>query len=145
MLRRSIPELIIRYNAHGIDIDLRATQIAPLALWLRAQRSYQEQGFKVAGRPRITRSNIVYAEPMPGQHELLDEFIAILQPKLLGQHVRVVFKKMAFAGEVGSLLPIEKEIRASVAEAKKEWMAGPQPEQMLLFPAENRSTQQLSM
>ena len=36
-LRIALPELILRHNLHGIDIDLRACQIAALALWLRAQ------------------------------------------------------------------------------------------------------------
>ena len=39
-----IPRLILADNLHGIDIDLRATQIAAFALWLRAQRSYQASG-----------------------------------------------------------------------------------------------------
>src|SRR5690606_29140381 len=38
------------------------------------------------------------------------------------------------AGEAGSLLKIEEEIRDAVAEAKKQWLEGPKPEQMLLFP-----------
>ena len=58
--------LILAHNLHGIDIDLRATQIAALALWLRCQRAYQEMGLK-KDRPKITRSNIVCAEPMPGE------------------------------------------------------------------------------
>src|SRR5204863_9474534 len=37
-LRRATPGLILRHNLHGIDIDPRASQIAGLALWLRAQR-----------------------------------------------------------------------------------------------------------
>jgi hypothetical protein len=145
ILKRAIPELIVGHNLHGIDIDLRATQIAALAMWLRAQRSYQEQGFKVSGRPRITRSNIVCAEPMPGERELLEEFVATIQPKLLGQLVRVVFDKMALAGEAGSLLPIEEEIRGAVAEAKRQWQAGPQPEQLMLFPVAQRRSEQLAL
>src|SRR5262249_55310718 len=133
------------HNLHGIDIDLRATQIAALALWLRAQRSYQQQGFKVSGRPRITRSKVVCAEPMPGERELLEEFIATIKPKLLGQLVRVVFDKMALAGEAGSLLPIDEEIRATVAEAKKQWQSGPQPEQLMLFTSEKRRQEQLAL
>ncbi len=35
--QREIPCLILKNNLHGIDIDLRAAQIASLALWLRAQ------------------------------------------------------------------------------------------------------------
>src|SRR5207253_1474024 len=69
-LRRAVPGLILSHNLHGIDIDLRATQIAALTLWLRAHRAYQEMGIKGADRPKITRSNIVCAEPMPGEKGL---------------------------------------------------------------------------
>ena len=41
-LRRDVPRLILARNLHGIDIDLRASQIAALALWLRCQRAYRE-------------------------------------------------------------------------------------------------------
>ena len=39
-LRWDVPRLILAHNLHGIDIDLRASQIAALALWLRCQRAY---------------------------------------------------------------------------------------------------------
>ena len=98
-----MPGLILAHNLYGIDIDLRATQIAALALWLRCHRAYQEEEIK-KDRPRITRSNIVCAEPMPGEKEMLKEFVADLQPKVLGHLVEVVFDKMKLAGEAGSLL-----------------------------------------
>jgi hypothetical protein len=120
-LRRDVPRLILAHNIHGIDIDLRASQIAALALWLRCQRSYQEMGLKT-DRPKITRSNFVCAEPMPGEGQILKEFVGQLEPKLLGQVVEVVFDKMKLAGEAGSLLKIEEEIRGAVAEAKKQWV-----------------------
>ena len=34
-LKRALPELILRHNLHGIDIDPRAAQIGSLALWMR--------------------------------------------------------------------------------------------------------------
>jgi hypothetical protein len=131
-LRRDVPRLILAHNLHGIDIDLRATQIAALALWLRCQRAYQEMGLK-KDRPRITRSNFVCAEPMPGEEAMLKEFVAQLEPKLLGQLVGVVFDKMKLAGEAGSLLKIEDEIRDSVATARQQWVAGPVSIQRSLF------------
>jgi predicted RNA methylase len=137
-LKRAIPGLILRHNLHGIDIDQRACQITALALWLRAQRSYQRLGLKPADRPRITRSNIVCAEPMPGEKELLDEFVADLRPRVLGQLVRRVFERMALAGEAGSLLKIEEEIRDAVAEAKRQWLAASKPEQLELLPGARR-------
>jgi hypothetical protein len=53
-LRRAMPSLILQRNLHGIDIDLRCTQIAALGLWLRCQRAYQEMGLK-KDRTRITK------------------------------------------------------------------------------------------
>ncbi len=120
-LRKAVPGLILKHNLHGIDIDLRATQIAALALWLRCQRAYQDMGMK-KDRPRITKSNIVCAESMPGEQRMLKEFVGQLEPKLLGQLVEVVFEKMKLAGEAGSLLKIEEEVREAVAEAKKQWV-----------------------
>lgn len=119
-LRRDVPRLILAHNLHGIDIDPRASQIAALALWLRCQRAYQDMGLK-QDRPKITRSNIVCAEPMPGEERMLKEFVDQLEPKVLGQVVEVVFDKMKLAGEAGSLLKIEEEIRDAVAAAKKQY------------------------
>lgn len=121
-LRRAVPGLILKHNLHGIDIDLRATQIAALALWLRCQRAYQDLGLKNGERPKITRSNIVCAEPMPGETDLLKEFTATLQPKVLGQLVDAVFEEMKLAGEAGSLLKIEEEIREAAGKAKFEFI-----------------------
>ena len=60
---------------------------------------------------------------MPGEHQILKEFVDQLEPKVLGQVVEVVFEKMKMAGEAGSLLKIEEEIREAVADAKKQWRA----------------------
>jgi hypothetical protein len=120
-LKRAIPELILRHNLHGIDIDPRAAQIGSLALWMRAQRSWQETSR--AERPPIRRTNIVIAEPMPGEADLLDEFCERLQPNLLGQLVRDVFERMRVAGDAGALLRIESDIAETLAEARRQWEA----------------------
>src|SRR6202035_5382895 len=44
---RALPGLVLRNNLFGIDIDPRAAQIAALALWMRAQRAFNE--FQVRG------------------------------------------------------------------------------------------------
>ncbi len=115
---REVPRLILRHNLHIIDIDPRACQIAALALWLRAQRSWQAMGVKAHERPRVTRVNVVCAEPMPGESDLLDEFVAELQPTELGELVRFVFEWMQLAGEAGSLLKIEEELHDQIEEMK---------------------------
>ena len=131
--RRDIPRLIIEHNIHGVDIDPRAVQIAGLSLWLRAQRAWKEQSITALDRPTIRKSNIVCAEPMPGDEKLLGEFADSLQPRFLGQIVRQVWKSMQLAGEAGSLLKIEEEIADWVKEAKRQWTAMPKGEQLSLF------------
>src|SRR5437016_3949121 len=61
---------------------------------------------------------------MPGETDMLREFTASLTPKVLGQLVEVIFEKMKLAGEAGSLLKIEEEIRDIVEEAKAEYQKG---------------------
>jgi len=131
-LKRDVPRLILAHNLHGIDIDIRASQIAALALWLRCQRAYQDMGLK-KDRPKITRSNFVCAEPMPGESQMLREFVGQLEPRVLGQVVEVIFDKMKLAGEAGTLLKIEDEIRDTIREAKRQYDMGGLPLQQTLF------------
>ena len=141
-LRRDVPRLILAHNLHGIDIDPRASQIAALALWLRCQRAYQGMGIK-QDRPKITRSNIVCAEPMPGDDRMLKEFIDTLQPRLLGQIVEAVFSHMQLAGEAGPLLTIEDDIRESLTKAHEQWQATGGVKQRTMF--DLATTAQLSL
>jgi 23S rRNA G2445 N2-methylase RlmL len=114
-LRSAMPGLILRHNLYGIDIDPRCVQIAALALWMRAQRAFNDFHIVRGQRAAITKTNIVVAEPMPGEKELREEFIASLD-KNLRQLVERVFDKMTLAGEAGSLLKIEDEIRTAIRE-----------------------------
>lgn len=109
-------------------------QIAALALWLRAQKTWKHLDLKAPERPRLARSNIVTAEPMLSEEDMRCEFTAGLKPRVLGQIVDEVFEKMKLAGEVGSLLKIEEEIKHAVAAAKKQCEHMPPAEQLLLFP-----------
>lgn len=145
-LRKALPGLILRHNLYGIDIDPRACQIAALALWLRAQRSFQGLDFKMEGRPKITKSNIVCAEPMPGEREMLGEFLQDLRPVVLRELVQLIFDKMSLAGEAGPLLKIEEEIRGAIAEAKLQWLAASKQEQLSLWPeSKRRSIEQMKL
>jgi hypothetical protein len=118
-LIRDVPRLIIENNLHGVDIDPRAVQIAGLSLWLRAQRTWKELDVKIADRPQIRKSNIVCAEPMPGEKDLLREFTKNIKPRILGQLLEIIFEKMEFAGEAGSLLKIDEEIEEAVEKARE--------------------------
>ena len=135
---REVPRLIVEHNIHGIEIDPRAAQIAGLSLWLRSLRAWHEAGVKTAERPRITRSNLVCAEPMPGEKELLREFVERQLPAgerpAFGFLLEKIFDRMILAGEAGSLLRIEEEIRTDIADAKRLWRQDPRHEQASLFP-----------
>src|SRR5262249_30754150 len=111
----ALPGLILQYNLHGIDIDPRAAQIAALALWMRAQRAYNDFGMGRSDRPPISKTNIVVVEPMPGEKELQKE-VATSLDKQLRQLVERVFGKMEVAGEAGSLLKIEDEIHSAIRD-----------------------------
>lgn len=135
---RQIPRLILENNLYGVDIDLRATQIASLALWLRAQTAWADIGVRYQHRPRIERTHIVCAEPMPGDQQMLGAFLKDLRPVILGGLAREVWEKMRLAGEAGTLLKVEQELRAAIARARKAWLQAPQPVQLGLFAGDRR-------
>lgn len=137
-LHAAVPGLILAHNLHGIDIDPRAAQIAALALWMRGQRVFFEFGIARSSRPALAKSNIVCAEPMPGELVFLDEFIQkqlseTPEGRFLASLVRKVFESMKLAGEAGSLLKIEEDIAEEVAKAKKQWLERPAMKQKMLF------------
>lgn len=120
-LHRAIPSLILACNLHGVDIDPRCAQIAALALWLRAQRAYRDFGIPTGERQAITRTHIVVAEPMPGDAALVEAFATDLQPPLLGELFRKMVAEMRLAGELGSLIRVDKGIGDELHRAHEEW------------------------
>jgi len=121
-LRRAVPELILKHNLHGVDIDLRAAQIAGLALWMRAQRAYNEHKVAAQDRPLIGRTNIVTAEPMPGDRSMVAEFASSLRPHVLGELFQRMVEEMRLAGELGSLLKIDQALLSAVAKAREQFL-----------------------
>lgn len=107
-LRQALPGLVLRHNLHGVDIDPRCAQIAQLALWMRAQKAFQDFGLEKADRPVIRRSNIVIAEPMPGEKDLLEEFSKQLENPTVQARFKAIADTMDLAGDLGLLLKLEK-------------------------------------
>jgi hypothetical protein len=121
-LRKAAPGLILQHNLHGVDIDPRCAQIAQLALWMRAQRAFKEAAVQRAERPVIRRANIVIAEPMPGDPKLVEEFAATLRPAMIGNLFKEIVSEMRLAGEMGTLLPIERKLAFSIERARTAFM-----------------------
>jgi hypothetical protein len=146
-LRVALPGLVLRHNLHGVDIDPRCAQIGQLALWMRVQRAFKDFGITRAERPIIRRANIVIAEPMPGEKDLLKEFLVELkEDKLerlirralkvpsdkrvratkamadsLAELVETVWDGMKLAGEMGMLLKIERDLARAIEKGRAEW------------------------
>lgn len=106
---RDVPRLIIEYNVYGVDIDPRAAQIASLALWLRAQRTWHEENIKAKDRPAITNGHVVAAVAPPAEKELRKQFAAELdrQDAELFEKTLQLLKGLP---ELGVLLKMEQEL-----------------------------------
>ena len=104
-----VPRLIIERNIFGVDIDPRATQIASLALWLRAQRAWHDAGVKANERPLIRKGNVIAAVAPPTERELREQLASQLDDAdaELFEHSLVLLKDLP---ELGVLLRIEKEL-----------------------------------
>ncbi|HZC06805.1 MAG TPA: BREX-1 system adenine-specific DNA-methyltransferase PglX [Ktedonobacterales bacterium] len=119
------PLTILERNLYGIDIDRRATQIATLALYLKARE---------AGLARSPRVGIVAADASFLQGEAWERFLAGFERE---PSVRRVLAAMAGylkdIRELGSLLRPEEELKRLIAEEHKRWEDAGRPQQAGLF------------
>lgn len=122
-LHQALPALVIENNLFGVDIDPRAAQIAALALWMRAQRAWNDARMPAGKRPRVGRTHIVVAEPMPGDAELVEAFAGRLDPPLLGELFRRMVAEMQLAGEMGTLLRVEDALATELRHAQEQFVA----------------------
>jgi SAM-dependent methyltransferase len=114
---RAVPGLILQHNLWGIDIDLRATQLTALSLYLRAKRANS--------KAEITRVNAVLAAPMPGEPELFEEFLRTLDGAQNSELLRALLRQIwgvlgELAAEAGSLFKPERTLRRAVEEMKEK-------------------------
>lgn len=111
---REIPHLIIERNLHGIDIDLRAVQIAALALYLK--------GCAMAGsefRPR--RLNLVAADALLPGDEPPAEYLASLRgDREAVPVVKAIWQGLKHVREFGSLLHPEGVVDEVVRRQREE-------------------------
>ena len=111
--RHDVPRLIIEHNIYGVDIDPRAAQIASLALWLRAQRTWHEAGEKAKDRPQVGRGHVVAAVAPPAEVDLRKRFMEDLDPLDAELFEKTLFLLKGLP-ELGVLLQVEKELPALV-------------------------------
>lgn len=106
---RDVPRLIIEHNIYGVDIDPRAAQIATLALWLRAQRTWHDASVRAKDRPRIGQGHVVAAVAPPAEKELRLEFAANLDQRD-AELFEMTLQMLKHLPEMGVLLQVEREL-----------------------------------
>jgi hypothetical protein len=112
---RDVPRLIIERNIYGVDIDPRAAQIASLALWLRAQRAWNDAGVKAQERPQVGRGQVVAAVAPPAEVDLRKRFMGELDPLDARLFEQALFMLKGLP-ELGVLLQVERELPALIRE-----------------------------
>ncbi|NUA27444.1 Eco57I restriction-modification methylase domain-containing protein [Cupriavidus basilensis] len=106
---RAAPRLVIEHNIHGVDIDPRAAQIASLALWLRAQRAWHDDGVRAKDRPAVAQGHVIAATAPPAEKELRDQFAAQLDG-LDAELFTKTLQMLKGVPELGVLLQVEREL-----------------------------------
>ncbi|WP_175857927.1 Eco57I restriction-modification methylase domain-containing protein [Burkholderia anthina] len=106
---RDVPRLVIEHNIYGVDIDPRAAQIASLALWMRAQRAWHDEGFKANDRPGVGSGHVIAATAPPAEKKLLDQFAEQLD-SLDAELFTKTLQMLKGVPELGVLLQMEREL-----------------------------------
>ena len=108
-----IPSAIVAHNLFGIDIDLRAVQLAALTLYLKA---------KTLNKAAMLReSNLASADVLPFREDDLTAFLAEMkfEDPIYERTLRALWPRFRELGETGSLARLEVDIARVVAEERK--------------------------
>jgi len=110
-----IPSLILENNLYGIDIDLRAVQLAALSLYLKA-KTYSP-------KMRVQRMNLVCADVRISDGERRKEFLRRFDDDPpLKQIFEKLFESLGYTYEIGSLLKVRAPFEQLFRERKSEYV-----------------------
>ena len=113
---RQIPELILRHNLHGIDLDDRAIQIAQLGLYIKAKRRRRSA--------KIEHFNIVSSDFFLPDYSEVKELFETDAPldENLEKIISELWSDLQQAHKFGALIQLEEKFNAQlenlIAEAK---------------------------
>jgi len=107
-----IPNLILENNLFGIDIDLRAVQLAALSLYLKAKQYNPKL--------KIKKMNLVCADARITDGAIRREFLDVFSndPDLQRIFARL-FKNLNYTYEIGSLLKVRQPFERLLAERRR--------------------------
>jgi len=133
-----IPAAILRHNLYGVDIDLRAVQLAGLSLFIKAKTANPDA--------HISHVNLVVADavlpPDGARQRFLDQY---KDDKVVQDAVRQVLDEMGDVAEVGSLLRVEERLRDILAKAGHAAVRDLDAERQRGLPGFEPPTRQLSL
>lgn len=114
-----IPAAIVANNLFGIDIDLRAVQLAALTLYLKAKSLNKDAV--------LTRSNLVCADVLPFRQRDLEAFLAAnpFERPVYERILRALWPRLAEVSDLGSLACLERAVAEVIAEERKRERQSP--------------------
>lgn len=109
--REQIPEFILKYNLHGIDIDQRAIQLSALGLYMKLKSKNPNM--------KIQQMNLVSANAVMLNSDILEEFLQDFKDDKFAQElITTIWHGLANVREIGFLLKIEEQIDEVVKKQK---------------------------
>ena len=117
-----IPALIVERNLYGVDIDLRATQIAAMALYLKARTAFEKEKEEGAEEFELRRMNIVCADIHFVDGEMRKKFLSQFEyDRKIRGIVEEILRACENAFEIGSLLRIRQPFEKLFESRRKGW------------------------
>lgn len=114
---KDIPNYILKYNLHGIDIDLRSVQLSALGLWMKSKRKNPNI--------KIEQMNLVAANAIMLDGDILDEFLEEFGSDILAKElVKTIWRGLLNVRELGSLLKVEEQIDEVIERVKSQTRIG---------------------
>lgn len=142
-----IPLAILKRNLYGVDIDLRAVQLAALSLYVKARTAQREAGMadkEVAKLP--WQVNLVSADARLTDGDVREAFLKKYQddPKL--QKVwEELFTEMEDIAQVGSLLRVEERFKQLLKAYKPPSVEGLTKEEQESLPGMEAPVRQMQL
>jgi hypothetical protein len=126
----AIPASIVAHNIHGIDIDLRAVQIAALALLIKARSLHSKSAF--------TDLNLACANVELITGGRLEEFVkqAKFSHPIYERILGALASRLKDSNNLGSLLRLEAAVEQLIAEERRK--AELDKQFLLMFPGVTR-------
>jgi len=110
--RAEIPRLILENNLYGIDVDLRAVQLAALSLYLKAKEYNRDINIK--------RMNLVCADVRIIDGDLQKKFISRFEHDVDLQRIFAkLFAEFEYTYDVGSLLKVRAPFERLLEKRRK--------------------------